>query len=327
MRRVAKKGLARSRIAEGGKLMAMVNDVLKLSNAVPKNGTNGDGPNGHTMPVGAAVPPRNPEPKKAEVSTQKAQETFVAAMLEEPSEQRKHRNPLEWVLSVGVHLAVLAALIIIPLYFTQTLNVKAFQTTWLEAPPPPAPPAPPPPPAAVVRSVRSAPHLIETGKLTAPKVIPKRVAILKEAPPRLDAGAEGVVGGVPGGVAGGQVGGVLGGIIGGTGPATAAVPPPPPPPAVKRIVRIGGDLKPPKQIYYVAPNYPVIAKQAQVQGVVVIEAVIDEHGDVVQARAVSGPPLLIPAALQTVLKWKYEPTYLNGQPVSVQMHVQVDFVL
>jgi periplasmic protein TonB len=305
--------------------MAIVNDILKLSGAAPKNGNNG-GHTAETMPFVAALPTRNSEPKKSEASTQKAQETFVAAMLEEPTEQRKRRNPLEWLLSVGVHLAVVAALIIIPLYFTQTLNVKAFQTTWLEAPPPPAPPAPPPPPAAVVRSVRSAPRLIETGKLTAPTVIPKRVAILKEAPPRLDTGAEGIVGGVAGGVAGGQVGGVLGGIIGGTGPATAAVPPPPPP-AVKRIVRIGGNLKPPKQIYYEAPVYPVIAKQAQVQGTVVIEAVIDEHGNVVQAQAVSGPPLLIPAALQTVLKWKYEPTYLNGQPVSVQMHVQVNFVL
>lgn len=306
--------------------MAMVNEILRLSNAVPKNGTNGGGRNGHTTSAVAAPPTRNPEPEKAETSTQKAQETFVAALLEEPSEQQKHRNPLEWLLSVSVHLAVLAALIIIPLYFTQTLNVKAFQTTWLEAPPPPAPP---PPPAVAVRSVRSVPHVIETGKLTAPRVIPKQVAILKEAPPPPDAGTEGVVGGVPGGVPGGQVGGVLGGIIGGTGPATAAVPPPPrsTQPAMKRVVRIGGNLKPPKQIYYEAPIYPVIAKQAQVQGIVVIDAVIDEHGNVVQARAVSGPPLLIAAALQTVLKWKYEPTYLNGEPVSVQMHVQVDFVL
>lgn len=309
--------------------MAMLNDILKLSNAETKNGKNGGGRNGQTTRVVAGPPTRNSEPKKAEASTQKAQETFVAAMLEEPSEQQKHRNPLEWLLSVGVHLAVLAALIIIPLYFTQTLNVKAFQTTWLEAPPPPAPPPPPPAPAIAVRSVEPVPHVIETGKLTAPRVIPKQVAILKEAPPPPDAGTEAVVGGVPGGVPGGQVGGVLGGIIGGTGPATAAVPPPPRPtqPAIKRIVRIGGNLKPPKQIYYEAPAYPVIAKQAQVQGLVIIDAVIDEHGNVVQARAVSGPPLLIPAALQTVLKWKYEPTYLNGEPVSVQMHVQVDFVL
>ena len=92
-------------------------------------------------------------------------------------------------------------------------------------------------------------------------------------------------------------------------------------------MRVGSNLKPPKQIYSVAPDYPVIAKEAHITGTVVIDAVIDEHGNVVQGRAVSGPPLLIPAALQTVLKWKYEPTYLNGQAVSVEMEVQVHFVM
>jgi protein TonB len=60
---------------------------------------------------------------------------------------------------------------------------------------------------------------------------------------------------------------------------------------------------------------------------VVVSAVIDEHGNVVQARAVSGHPLLIAAALQAVLQWKYEPTTLSGTPVSVQMEVTVHFNL
>jgi protein TonB len=53
--------------------------------------------------------------------------------------------------------------------------------------------------------------------------------------------------------------------------------------------------------------------------------VIDEHGNVVQARAVSGHPLLIAAALKAVQQWKYEPTSLNGQPISVELEVQVNF--
>lgn len=302
--------------------MAIVNEIFKLSDTNPKNG----GRAGQTTPVVAALPTRHSEPKKSETATEKPQETFIAAMLEEPSEEHEHRNPLEWLFSLVFHFLLLAALIIVPLYFTQSLNVKAFQNTWLEAPPPLAPP-PPPPPAVAVRSVKSVPHLIETGKLTAPKVIPKQVAVVKEASEPPDTGTEGVVGGVPSGVPGGQVGGVLGGIIGGTGSASAAVPPPPPPPATKRIVRIGGNLKPPKQIYYEAPVYPAVAKEVRIQGTVIIDAVMDEHGNVVQARAVSGPPLLIPAALQTVLKWKYEPTYLNGEPVSVEMHLEVHFVM
>jgi Gram-negative bacterial TonB protein C-terminal len=57
----------------------------------------------------------------------------------------------------------------------------------------------------------------------------------------------------------------------------------------------------------------------------VVDAIIDEHGNVVQARAVSGHPLLIPPALKAVLQWKYEPTSLNGQPISVELQVFVNF--
>jgi hypothetical protein len=56
---------------------------------------------------------------------------------------------------------------------------------------------------------------------------------------------------------------------------------------------------------------------------VVVAAVIDEHGNVVRAHAISGHPLLIPAALGAVL-WKYEPTSLNGEPVSVELQVRVE---
>jgi periplasmic protein TonB len=249
-----------------------------------------------------------------------AEDTFVSALLEVPCEY-KHRNPLEWLLSFVVHVGLVVALIIAPMLFTQTLDLKAFQNTWLVAP---TPPPPPPPPAPAVQVVpRSVARLMEAGKLTAPTVIPRQVLIVKEEALPPDTGAAGVIGGVPGGVPGGQAGGVLGGIIGSTGGAGIA----PPPPPVKRIVRIGGDLKPPRQIYAPQPEYPVIAKQAHIEGTVVIDAVIDEHGNVVQAHALNGPPLLIPSALQAVVQWKYQPTYLNGEAISVAMHVEVHFVL
>jgi len=55
--------------------------------------------------------------------------------------------------------------------------------------------------------------------------------------------------------------------------------------------------------------------------------VLDEHGNVVGAHALSGHPLLISAALKAVLQWKYEPTLLNGTPVAVEMEVTVHFKL
>lgn len=251
-----------------------------------------------------------------------AQETFTSALLEVPCEY-KHRNPLEWVLSLVFHVALIVGLVILPLFFGSVPNLKAFQSTWLVAP---APPPPPPPPAAPIQRVlvKSVSRLLQNGRLTMPTAIPKKVMILKEAPLPPDTEAIGVVGGVPDGIAGGQASGVLGGIIGSTAGATSIAPPPPP---EKRIIRIGGNLKPPRLIYGPQPQYPVIAKQAQIQGTVVIDAVIDEHGNVVQAHALSGPPLLIPAALQTVIQWKYQPTYLNGEAISVAMHLDVHFVL
>jgi protein TonB len=86
-------------------------------------------------------------------------------------------------------------------------------------------------------------------------------------------------------------------------------------------------IMPLRQTYSADPVYPPLAHETHIWGTVVVDAVIDEHGNVVQARVVSGHPLLMDAALKAVLLWKYEPTTLNGQPVSVELQVQVHFKL
>jgi protein TonB len=251
-------------------------------------------------------------------------DVFLNALLEMPTTKSVRRSPLEWAAAIGLHVVILAALIIVPLYTTGTIQLDNYKETPLAAPPA----TPPPPPPAVGRAV--APHITSThtnltyrlGRLTAPASIPKTVS-LDNAAAAPDLG--GVVGGVLGGVAGGQLGGVLGGVLGGTG--TSAPIPPPQQPAAKRIVRVGSNLKPPRQTYSVQPEYPILARQTHISGNVVVNAVIDEHGNVVGARALSGHPLLIPAALKAVLQWKYEPTLLNGTPVAVEMEVTVHFNL
>lgn len=149
--------------------------------------------------------------------------------------------------------------------------------------------------------------------------------MLKEAPIPDVEGTGGVAGGVPGGVAGGSMGGVLGGVIGGTG----AVPQPiaPKEKGPRAPVRVGGRVKEPRLITRVDPRYPPLAVQTHLQGTVIVEAIIDEHGDVVEAKVVSGPPLLIQSALDAVRRWKYEPTYLNDEPLAVQLNVTVQFTL
>ncbi len=90
-------------------------------------------------------------------------------------------------------------------------------------------------------------------------------------------------------------------------------------------MRVGSQLKAPRQTYSVNPEYPPLALQARIHGTVVVDAIIDEHGNVVRARVISGHPLLIAPALKAVLQWKYEPTSLNGQPISVELQVLVNF--
>jgi protein TonB len=252
-------------------------------------------------------------------------EVSLNALLETGTPKSVRRSPLEWLAATGVHIVIIAALILIPLYTTGTIQLPNYDDTPLLAPPPAAPPPPPPAAARAVvpHATSKHPNLTYTlGKVTAPASIPKTISLDNAAPaPDLP----GVDGGVPGGVAGGQLGGSLGGVLGGTG--TSVPIPPPPQAAKKRIVRVGSNLKAPRQTYSVQPDYPVLAKQEHIWGTVVVDAVIDEHGNVVQAHVVRGHPLLISAALNAVLQWKYEPTLLNGTPVAVEMEVNVNFKL
>ena len=77
----------------------------------------------------------------------------------------------------------------------------------------------------------------------------------------------------------------------------------------------------------VQPRYPDDARQARIQGMVVLKAEIDKSGDVESLTLVSGHPMLAPAALAAVKQWKYKPYLLNGQPVAVETQVTVAFQL
>jgi periplasmic protein TonB len=139
----------------------------------------------------------------------------------------------------------------------------------------------------------------------------------------------GVEGGVEGGVKGGTVGGVVGGVLGGVPEPEATPPPPPPtqPPAPKGPVRVGGQIKEPKKLKHINPAYPDIAKQARVQGVVILECTISPQGKVTDVKVLRGIPLLDAAAIEAVKQWVYSPTLLNGVPVPVIMTVTVNFRL
>jgi periplasmic protein TonB len=250
--------------------------------------------------------------------------SFQSSMLEY-NRMKGSRTWVDFLISLSVNVAILAVPVFLGLYFTDSINLKQLQSTFLAAPPPP----PPPPPAPAEAIVRAAPPrrvFEQSGKLIAPTVVPKNIADIKEAPMAPDVDGAGVPGGVPGGVAGGSMGGVIGGVIGGVNSSIAA-PIAPRDNKPRAPIRVGGRVREPRIIHRVEPTYPPLARQTHMSGVVILDAILDEQGNVAEMKIVSGPPLLIQAAMVAVKQWKYEPTYLNDQPVAVQLNVTVTFVL
>jgi protein TonB len=123
--------------------------------------------------------------------------------------------------------------------------------------------------------------------------------------------------------------GVLSSLLGGL---QAAVPQPP---AVKKEenasvqqhIRVGGSVQTAKLVKQPRPNYPTLAKSARIQGVVKLHALISKEGTIENLTVISGHPLLVPAALEAVKQWVYQPTLLNEQPVGVETEIDVNFTL
>jgi periplasmic protein TonB len=232
------------------------------------------------------------------------------------SQAKKTNKPTTVLVSMVLQVSFLALLILIPLIYTEALP-RAMMSSILLAPPPPPPP--PPPPAAVQVIRKPVQHLIESGKLVAPKAIPKDIKIIKEeeAPPDMG----GMAGGVPGGVAGGSMGGVIGGVIGGAGGA------PPPPKANLKRVTVGGNVQAARLVNKVQPLYPPLARQTRISGTVKLHAIIGKDGTVQRLEVQSGHPLLVQAAQDAVRQWRYQPTLLNGEPVEVDTEIDVIFSL
>jgi len=192
-------------------------------------------------------------------------------------------------------------------------------------------PAPPPPPAAPASNRRA---VAPTPRPPASEPDEPVTPASRPAPPvpnhdAVSGDVGGVEGGVPGGVPGGVVGGVPGGIVGGVpSPAPAdPAPPPPAPHARPAPVRVGGDVTPPVKLRDAKPVYPAVAEASGVEGVVVVEATIDEDGRVADARVLRSVPLLDPAALAAVRAWRFAPTVINGRATRVIWTTTVQFSL
>jgi protein TonB len=223
------------------------------------------------------------------------------------------------IISFLLQIGIIGVMVLIPLIFTEALPKQQLMT-FLVAPPPPPPP-PPPPAATPVKIVKQIQTDIVNGELRTPTKIPKKVQMIKEdeAPPPAMA-STGVVGGVPGGVPGGSMGGVIGSVLSSTPVAVPKV-------ATPQRVRVSSGVQSGLLVRKVAPQYPPLARQARIQGTVVLQAQISKEGNIENLQLISGHPMLAPAAIEAVKQWKYRPYLLNGEPVEVETQVQVNFTL
>jgi protein TonB len=210
-------------------------------------------------------------------------------------------------LSSFVQMCLLGVLLLIPLLYTQGLPGVQLRSVLA---------APPPPPAPLQRILVKKPSGTRIFNVPAAVLSP---LVTTTARPALLAAPELSPSVWPGGVYESS----------GVSPATIA--PPPPPVPVKEHshepVRVGSGVSEADLIHRVQPVYPPLAKTTHVEGTVEFTATINKQGTIENLQLVRGHPLLVNAAREAILQWRYRSTLLNGEPVEVITDIVVKFTL
>jgi protein TonB len=195
------------------------------------------------------------------------------------------------------------------------IDLNRFNRTFLVKPlPPPAKPARP-----RRRAERwSLRQVLAPTNLAKPSFSPKAIVTMSSTsgPPPEEA-----VVATPRGVTDGT-GNVLGSILRDAPPIVAPISE-----GSRRPILMGGKLKISRLVDGLSLVYPAVAKAMRIFGKVVVQAIIDEHGNVTHVKVVSGPPLLAAATINAVSREKFEPATLDGEPTPITLSVEVDFHL
>ena len=229
-----------------------------------------------------------------------------------------HRSRRSWttLTSFGVQAVVIGLLLLIPVL--QTVGVplgRALPTPISWGAPPPARPPVPREHINVLNQSNFADN-----RLIAPPSVPHTIAMINESVPPPQVSYDGTSG-----VEGGTGNGAPDGIWKSLGSTRPALPMPAPPPTVRAFrtsLMLEGSL-----IRRVQPMYPPLARTARIQGSVVLAAVISKEGTIEHVQALSGHPMLVPAAVAAVSQWRYRPYILNGEAIEVDTQITVNFIL
>jgi protein TonB len=226
------------------------------------------------------------------------------------------RRPWTVAASLTLQTALVAIAFVAPLLRVPLLQPPERLPVWLSVQPVSQPPA------QAVKSIprAAAPRqLFHAPVLRAPVAVPARIDMAPDAPELVSAAALAGPGIAP-----------LSGIM----PGIAIQPPAPEKPAIKpkpaaptAPVRIGSGVQAAKLVFGPKPAYPPLALATRTQGTVKIQALIARDGAIRNLKVLSGPPLLIAAAIAAVQQWRYQPTLLNRQPVEVVTEIDINFAI
>ena len=239
---------------------------------------------------------------------------FSDNLLDSAWENRSRRG---WTTLASFALQTLGIIIVLMLPLIYSEGIPKLHLVLASAPIGP-PPGPPPVPQHHATSMPLHSNLFH-GIVVAPPTIPLGVThVVDDSSPQDTAPCTICV---PGGV--GPISGANP-LYGSAGTGTPVVPPPPAPaihpPRISHMME--GNL-----IYKVQPIYPPLARVAHIQGAVMLRAVISRRGTIENLQVISGHPMLVRAAMDAVLQWRYRPYVLNGDPVEVETQVTVNFSL
>jgi len=233
--------------------------------------------------------------------------------LVESSGKLGRRNPWTIAFSLTVQMLVAGVLVLLPLIYTEALPKQQLMS-FLEAPVPP--PGPAPRPLSKAPPAKHASEL-DDGVLRPPMAIPNKIAMVNEEEALPNGTTE-----VPGSIPGGLPNGVPNSVLNMVRDIPVAVPK-----IAAQKVRVSSGVAQGLLVHQVTPQYPTLARQARIQGTVVLQAVIGKDGTVQNLHVLSGHPMLIQAAMDAVRQWRYKPYYLNGEPVEVDTQINVNFTL
>ena len=213
-----------------------------------------------------------------------------------------------WTLLVSLlgQSFLIGAALLLPLIYTYEIPVyELTRSILLVAPAPPAPS----PEQRSLKPTRRLPRRFEA-IVQAPSEVPIENAIVYGGEPVPGPTLRGISTGIPDGV--------VGGILDLSRADTKNVPPPAP-------IRVGGNVQSAKLVNRVLPVYPVEAVEEDISGTVRLEATVTKEGTIRGLKVLEGHPLLVEAAKEAVLQWRYRPTYLNGLPVEVITYIVINF--